>query len=36
MVDGSVHTIMNDIDVAAYMFMITREAGDPAPPTDVK
>ncbi len=34
-VDGSVHGIMNDIDVAAYMFMITRESGDPAPPTDI-
>jgi len=34
MVDGSVHTIANTIDVAAYMFMITRESGDPAPPFD--
>jgi len=34
MVDGSVHTLSNTIDVAAYMFMITRESGDPAPPFD--
>jgi len=34
MVDGSVHGISFDIDVAAYMFMITRESGDPAPPLD--
>lgn len=33
-VDGSVHQIANDIDVAAYMFMITRESGDPAPTTE--
>jgi len=31
MVDGSVHTLSNTIDVAAYMFLITRESGDPAP-----
>jgi prepilin-type N-terminal cleavage/methylation domain-containing protein len=31
MVDGSVHSIRNTIDVAAYMFLITRESGDPAP-----
>jgi prepilin-type N-terminal cleavage/methylation domain-containing protein len=31
MVDGSVHSIDNQIDVAAYMFLITRESGDPAP-----
>ena len=34
MVDGSVHTITSNVDVAAYMFMITRESGDPAPATD--
>lgn len=31
-VDGSVHAIFNNIDVAAYMFMITRDGSDPAPP----
>jgi len=29
-VDGSVHTIDNRIDVALYMFLTTRDAGDPA------
>lgn len=29
-VDGSVHTINNRIDVALYMFLTTRDAGDPA------
>jgi hypothetical protein len=33
-VDASVHNISTNIDVAAYMFMITREGGDPAPTTD--
>ena len=31
MVDGSVHNINKQIDVAAYMFLVTRESGDPAP-----
>jgi hypothetical protein len=29
--DGSVQSISNDIDVAAYMFLITRNNGDPFP-----
>jgi len=28
-VDGSVHTIQNKIDTALYMFLITRNSGDP-------
>ncbi len=32
--DGSVHTISNEIDAAAYMFLITRNNGDPTPPLD--
>ena len=28
-VDGSVHSLDNKIDVALYMFLITRDAGDP-------
>jgi prepilin-type N-terminal cleavage/methylation domain-containing protein len=28
-VDGSVHTMANKTDVALYMFLITRDAGDP-------
>ena len=27
--DGSVHTVDNKIDVALYMFLVTRDAGDP-------
>ena len=34
MVDGSVHEVDKQIDVAAYMFLITRESGDPAPATE--
>jgi len=34
MVDASVHSINKNIDVAAYMFLITRESGDPAPSMD--
>jgi prepilin-type N-terminal cleavage/methylation domain-containing protein len=30
-VDGSVHSIKNDVDVALYMFLITRDARDPVP-----
>lgn len=30
-VDGSGHTINNQIDPAAYMFLITRDSGDPHP-----
>jgi hypothetical protein len=30
--DGSVHSISNDIDAAAYMFLITRDGGDPPAP----
>ena len=29
--DGSVHSINNDIDAALYMFLTTRNSGDPAP-----
>ena len=29
--DGSVHAISNAIDAAAYMFITTRNNGDPAP-----
>lgn len=29
MVDGSVHSIRNDVDVAIYMFLITRDSQDP-------
>ena len=32
--DGSVHTISNEIDAAAYMFLITRNNGDPSPPLE--
>ena len=32
--DGSVHAISNEIDAAAYMFLITRENGDPTPSLD--
>ncbi len=32
--DGSVHTISNEIDAAAYMFLITRNNGDPNPPLE--
>ena len=32
--DGSVRSISKEIDAAAYMFLITRNAGDPAPPLD--
>jgi prepilin-type N-terminal cleavage/methylation domain-containing protein len=28
--DGSVHSIVRDVDVALYMFIITRDGGDPA------
>ena len=28
-VDGSVHSLPNKIDVALYMFLVTRDAGDP-------
>jgi prepilin-type N-terminal cleavage/methylation domain-containing protein len=35
-VDASVHGINNDVDIAAYMFMITREGSDPAPPTEAE
>jgi prepilin-type N-terminal cleavage/methylation domain-containing protein len=28
-VDGSVHTVDNKIDTALYMFLVTRDAGDP-------
>jgi hypothetical protein len=31
MADGSVRSIWNEIDAAAYMFVITREAADPSP-----
>ncbi|MGA2035420.1 MAG: H-X9-DG-CTERM domain-containing protein, partial [Thermoguttaceae bacterium] len=33
-IDGSVHSLRKDIDVAAYMFVITRNGGDPYPPID--
>ncbi len=32
--DGSVHSMSNSIDSAAYMFIITRNGGDPAPDVD--
>jgi len=32
--DGSVQSISDDIDAAAYMFLITRDGGDPTPPLD--
>jgi len=35
-VDDSVHSISTDIDVAVYMFLITREGGDPSPPAELK
>jgi prepilin-type N-terminal cleavage/methylation domain-containing protein len=28
-IDGSVHTVDNKIDTALYMFLVTRDAGDP-------
>ena len=36
MVDASAHSIPVDIDVAVYMFLITREGGDPNPPAELK
>lgn len=30
--DGSVRSLNKDIDVASYMFMITRNGGEPFPP----
>ncbi len=32
MADGSVHSLNKQIDVSAYMFLITRDGGDPSPP----
>jgi hypothetical protein len=32
--DGSVKSIRNEIDAAAYMFLITRKGGDPSGPTE--
>ena len=32
--DGSVHSLRNAIDVALYMFLITRKGGDPTPDWD--
>jgi hypothetical protein len=32
MADGSVHCLSKNIDVSAYMFLITRSGGDPNPP----
>ncbi len=31
MADGSVHSLSKQIDVAAYMFLITRNGSDPSP-----
>ncbi|MGQ9575993.1 MAG: DUF1559 domain-containing protein [Thermoguttaceae bacterium] len=36
MVDGSAHSISTDVDVAVYMFLITREGHDPHPPEEAK
>ena len=36
LVDGSVQQIDKNIDVAAYMFLITREGNDPAPSLETK
>jgi prepilin-type N-terminal cleavage/methylation domain-containing protein len=33
-VDGTAHSIDKQIDVAVYMFLITREGSDPPPPAD--
>jgi hypothetical protein len=35
MVDGSARSMNKNTDVAAYMFMVTRDAKDPNPPLDV-
>ena len=35
-VDASVHSLSTDIDVAVYMFLITRDGGDPPPPAELK
>jgi len=35
-VDASVHSISTDVDVAAYMFLITRDGSDPPPPEELK
>jgi hypothetical protein len=35
-VDASAHPLATDIDVAVYMFLITRDGGDPAPPEELK
>ncbi|OHB72196.1 MAG: hypothetical protein A2V70_20780 [Planctomycetes bacterium RBG_13_63_9] len=35
-VDGSVHAISNEIDAALYMFMMTRNGGDPMPGYEVE
>ena len=32
MADGSVHCLSKQIDVSAYMFLITQNGGDPNPP----
>jgi type II secretory pathway pseudopilin PulG len=32
--DGSVRQIKDDVDAAAYMFLITKNGGDPNPPDD--
>jgi len=32
--DGSVHSLNDEMDAAAYMFLITRNNGDPAPPLE--
>ncbi len=31
MADGSVHSLSKQIDVSAYMFLITRNGSDPSP-----
>jgi hypothetical protein len=35
-VDASAHSLSTDIDVSAYMFLITRDGGDPPPPEELK
>jgi prepilin-type N-terminal cleavage/methylation domain-containing protein len=35
-VDASVHSLAKDIDVAVYMFLITRDGSDPSPPEELK
>ena len=35
-VDASAHSLSTDVDVAAYMFLITRDGGDPPPAEELK